>query len=148
MLCASFPGDGTADPPSRAALDAFESGQPQKVMAALFPPGQTAAQNAYLAAVSSYPASPPAPAGVVSAQGHAVDAWWAGTDPAGGGAGGITAPTLVADGTQDVLDPTSNSHTLAALIPGAKLLLYPDAGHAFLFQDQAAFLPALESFLR
>jgi pimeloyl-ACP methyl ester carboxylesterase len=148
VLCASFPGDGTADPPARAALDAFESGQPQKVMAALFPAGQTAAQNAYLAAVSSYPASPPAPAAVVAAQGRAVDAWWAGTDPAGGGAGGITAPTLVADGTRDALDPTPNSHALAALIPGAKLLLYPDAGHAFLFQDQAAFLPALESFLR
>lgn len=148
VLCASFPGDGSAQPPSRAALDSFESGRPQAVMAALFPAGQTAAQNAYLAAVSSYPAAPPAPAGVVSAQGHAVDAWWAGTDPAGGGAGGITARTLVADGTQDVLDPTSNSRALAALVPGAKLLLYPDAGHAFLFQDQAAFLPALEAFLR
>jgi hypothetical protein len=28
------------------------------------------------------------------------------------------------------------------------LLLYPDAGHAFWFQDAARFLPAVERFLR
>ena len=57
------------------------------------------------------------------------------------------APTLIADGTADRLDPLANSHTLASLIPGAELTLYPDAGHAFLFQDQAAFIPLIESFL-
>ena len=30
----------------------------------------------------------------------------------------------------------------------AHLLLYPDAGHAFLFQDAARFVPAVERFLR
>jgi len=59
----------------------------------------------------------------------------------------ITAPTLIADGAADQLDPVANSHTLAALIPGATLTLFPDAGHAFLFQDQAAFVPQVESFL-
>jgi hypothetical protein len=38
ILCASFPGDGTAVRPSRAELDAFESGDQPKVMAALSPP--------------------------------------------------------------------------------------------------------------
>ena len=83
----------------------------------------------------------------MTAQGHAVDQWWAGLDPAGQQAATIAAPTLIADGTADRLDPLANSHTLASLIPGAKLTLYPDAGHAFLFQDQAAFLPLIESFL-
>jgi hypothetical protein len=32
-------------------------------------------------------------------------------------------------------------------VPGAKLILYPGAGHAFLFQDMASFLPAVERFL-
>jgi pimeloyl-ACP methyl ester carboxylesterase len=59
----------------------------------------------------------------------------------------LTAPTLIADGAADRLDPLANSHVLADLIPGAKLTLYPDAGHAFLFQDQAAFIPLIESFL-
>jgi pimeloyl-ACP methyl ester carboxylesterase len=43
--------------------------------------------------------------------------------------------------------PLANSCALAALIPGAKLTLYPGAGHAFLFQDQAAFARLIESFL-
>jgi len=83
----------------------------------------------------------------VTAQGHAVDDWWAGRDPAGPQTAKIAVPTLIADGTADQLDPLANSRTLASLIPGAKLTLYPDAGHAFLFQDQTAFVPLIESFL-
>jgi pimeloyl-ACP methyl ester carboxylesterase len=146
VLCASYPGNGTAIRPSEAAIQALASGGPQ-AMADLFPAGQAAAQNTYLAAISSYPAAPGAPAGIVTAQGHAVDQWWAGRDPAGLQAAEITAPTLIADGAADRLDPLGNSHALADLIPGAKLTLYPDAGHAFLFQDQAAFIPRIESFL-
>lgn len=148
ILCASYPGNGTTVRPSRAVLDDFESGDQPKVMSTLFPSDQTAAQNAYLAATSSYPPSPPAPPNVVSAQKHAVDAWWSGTDPAGNKAATITVPTLVADGTVDQLDPTTNSRTVVDLIPGAKLQLYPDAGHAFLFQDQAIFAARVDSFLR
>jgi pimeloyl-ACP methyl ester carboxylesterase len=148
ILCASYPGNGTALRPSQTAISALNSGNSQNVMAVLFPPSQTAAANAYLAAISSYPAAPAAPADIVTAQARAVDQWWAGTDPAGQQTARITAPTLVADGTADRLDPAGNSHTLASLIPGAKLALYPDAGHAFLFQDQAAFLPQIASILR
>jgi pimeloyl-ACP methyl ester carboxylesterase len=147
VLCASFPGNGTAVRPSRHELNAFESGQPQKVMAALFPADQTAAQNTYLLSISSYPAAPPAPAATVAAQGHAVDAWWAGTDPAGKKTVTIAAPTLIADGTADRLDPLANSRHLARLIPNARLQLYPDAGHAFLFQDQSTFRSLVDSFL-
>ncbi|HEY5058372.1 MAG TPA: alpha/beta hydrolase [Gaiellaceae bacterium] len=147
VLCASFPGDGTSVRPSQAAIDALKSGNSQQVMADLFPADQTAAQNTYLAAISAYPPAPPAPAATVAAQSPAVDGWWAGTDPAGTKTSGIAVPTLVADGTVDRLDPVANSHTLAKLIPRAKLTLYPDAGHAFLFQDQSAFVPLIESFL-
>lgn len=146
-LCASYPGDGTAVPPSRKELNAFESGEPQKVMAALFPAGQTAARDTYLAAISSYPAAPPATAATLAAQRHAVDAWWAGTDPSGRKTATIAVPTLVADGAADVLDPTTNSRRLARLIPGSRLRLYPDAGHAFLFQESGPFLRLLEAFL-
>jgi pimeloyl-ACP methyl ester carboxylesterase len=41
--------------------------------------------------------------------------------------------TLVADGTEDALDPLSNDRTLAELIHGARLALYPGASHGFLF---------------
>jgi pimeloyl-ACP methyl ester carboxylesterase len=42
---------------------------------------------------------------------------------------------------------TQTQTTVARLIHGATLKLYPDAGHAFLFQDQTAFVPLIESFL-
>jgi pimeloyl-ACP methyl ester carboxylesterase len=147
VLCASYPGSGTAIRPSENAIHALTSGGSQQVMADLFPAGQAGAQNTYLASISSYPAAPGAPAGTVTAQGHAVDQWWAGLDPAGQQSAKIAVPTLIADGTADRLDPLANDHALAGLIHGAKLTLYPDAGHAFLFQDQAAFIPLVESFL-
>ena len=94
-----------------------------------------------------YPPVPAAPAAILTGQGDTIDQWWAGRDPAGTQAAKIAAPTLIADGTEDQLVPLANSHILASLIPGARLTLYPDAGHAFLFQDQTAFVPLIESFL-
>ncbi len=146
ILCAGYPGNGTALPPSRATLDQFESGDTQEMMATLFPSDQTAAQNTYLAAISSYPSSPPVSKATARAQGQAVDQWWAGQDPAGRHTSEISVPTLIADGTADRLDPLANSHTLANLIPRATLKLYPDAGHDFLFQDRA-FTSLVDSFL-
>jgi pimeloyl-ACP methyl ester carboxylesterase len=55
--------------------------------------------------------------------------------------------TLIADGTDDRLDPVANDHALARLIPRASLVLYPDAGHGFLFQDGTRFASLVESFL-
>ncbi len=146
ILCASFPGNGQATRPSQQAIAAL-GGSQQKAMADLFPADQTGAQNSYLAAISAYPSAAGAPAAVVTAQGRAVDQWWAGSDPAGRETTRIAVPTLIADGTEDRLDPLANSHALAGLISGARLVLYPDAGHAFLFQEQAAFVPLVESFL-
>jgi len=42
----------------------------------------------------------------------------------------------------------ANDRTLARLIPGARLVLYPDAAHAFLFQDATQFAAVVESFLK
>ena len=55
--------------------------------------------------------------------------------------------TLVADGAADRLDPASNDRVLASLIPNARLMLYGDAGHAFLFQEEAIFIPVVQAFL-
>ena len=43
VLCASYPGNGTAIRPTQAAIDALNSGNSQQVMADLFAPGQAAA---------------------------------------------------------------------------------------------------------
>jgi pimeloyl-ACP methyl ester carboxylesterase len=55
-------------------------------------------------------------------------------------------PTLVAEGTQDRFIVTANARLLASSVPGAKLLLFGDAGHAFLFQDAARFIQDVETF--
>ncbi len=56
-------------------------------------------------------------------------------------------PTLITDGTDDQLDPVANDHALARFIPRARLVVYPDAGHGFLFQEGTRFAPLTESFL-
>ena len=47
----------------------------------------------------------------------------------------------------DQLVPAANDHILARLIPGARLVLYPDAGHGFLFQEGTPFASRVKSFL-
>ncbi len=144
VLAASYPGDGSAVQPAQSAINTLKS---SNALSVLFPADQGAAKDEYVTATSSYPAAAPAPSAVTSAQSQAIIAWWDGHDAAGQRAGSITAPTLIADGTDDQLDPIANSRNLAGQIAGAKLVLYPDAGHAFLFQDEAAFVPVVESFL-
>jgi pimeloyl-ACP methyl ester carboxylesterase len=60
---------------------------------------------------------------------------------------GITQPTLVANGSNDILVPTVNSYLLAGHIPDARLIIYPDAGHGFLFQYPREFAAEVGKFL-
>ena len=143
VLCATFPGVGTVVPP-QAAINDLTNGSGVDV---LFPANQAMANDAFAGATESYPEAEQASAAVISAQGEAALSWWHGADAAGRRTSTISAPTLVADGTQDQLDTESNSRALARLIPGAKLVLYPDAGHAFLFQEGTPFVHTIESFL-
>jgi len=55
---------------------------------------------------------------------------------------GIVAPTLILQGDDDRMIPTKGSHTMAGLIPDARLHIFPDAAHASIFQypDEAASL--------
>ncbi|UVK49553.1 alpha/beta hydrolase (plasmid) [Mesorhizobium sp. AR07] len=59
----------------------------------------------------------------------------------------IRIPTLVANGDQDRMVPSANTHDLARRIPGAQLVIYPDAGHGGIFQNYADFVPKALSFL-
>ncbi len=43
--------------------------------------------------------------------------------------------------------PSSNTYDLARRIPGAQLVIYPDAGHGGVFQNHADFIPKALSFL-
>ncbi|MGH2871055.1 MAG: alpha/beta fold hydrolase, partial [Solirubrobacteraceae bacterium] len=147
VLCAAYPGNGTTVRPPQAAIDALNSGSEQRALAVMFPADQIGARDGYLAALTAQPAAPALSAATEAAQAAAIKRWWSGQDPAGRRPQAISAPTLIADGAQDQLDPISNSRLLARLIPRARLLLYPDAGHAFLFQDHAQVAAAIEAFL-
>jgi pimeloyl-ACP methyl ester carboxylesterase len=59
----------------------------------------------------------------------------------------IQAPTLVANGDNDIMVPTVNSYLLAGHLPNAKLSIYPDANHGFLFQYPHEFAGEVNAFL-
>jgi pimeloyl-ACP methyl ester carboxylesterase len=42
---------------------------------------------------------------------------------------GVSTPTLVVHGEKDVVVPPEVGRRLAELIPGARLVIYPEAGH-------------------
>ena len=59
----------------------------------------------------------------------------------------IDKPVLVANGDSDPMILPRYSYLLAGLIPGARLKIYPDAAHGFLFQHHAEFAADVEAFL-
>jgi len=46
----------------------------------------------------------------------------------------IGQPTLILQGDDDIMIPTSASHLMAGLIPDASITIYPDASHGSIFQ--------------
>ncbi|MET7247072.1 alpha/beta fold hydrolase [Methylobacterium sp. EM32] len=61
--------------------------------------------------------------------------------------GRLGMPVLVANGVADVMIPAYRSYVIAQEAPDAKLVLYPDAGHGFLFQHIADFTAEVGRFL-
>jgi len=59
----------------------------------------------------------------------------------------IKQPVLVANGDDDRMVPTINSHDLAKRMPNAQLVVYPDAGHGAIFQYHEDFVPKALAFL-
>lgn len=59
----------------------------------------------------------------------------------------LKLPILVANGAHDVMLPAYRSYVLSQQAPNAKLVLYPDAGHAFLFQVIDDFVAEIDRFL-
>ena len=60
----------------------------------------------------------------------------------------ITLPVLYANGAHDVMIDAFASYAAVQELPNAKLVLYSDAGHAFLFQHLEDFTAEVEGFLR
>jgi pimeloyl-ACP methyl ester carboxylesterase len=146
ILASSAVGNGRALPFRHFPASVFDQ-KPAQVVAGLFPENQSAAATAYLDSVQQYPGSYGVSAATAHSQYFAVERWLAGKDAAGRLVGQIRVPTLVAGGTQDRFVVTANARLLASSVPGARLLLFDDAGHGFLFQDAARFIRAVEAFI-
>ena len=60
----------------------------------------------------------------------------------------IGMPTLIIQGDGDQMIPTKLSHLMAGLIPDARIRIYPDSAHAFLFQEPQQVAADINAFLR
>ena len=60
---------------------------------------------------------------------------------------GIRNPTLILQGDNDLMIPTKLSHLMAGLIPDARIRIYPDAAHGFLFQYPTEVATEINAFL-
>jgi pimeloyl-ACP methyl ester carboxylesterase len=77
----------------------------------------------------------------------AIGRWGAKRDNAWDYLKQIKQPTLVVNGSSDVIITTVNSFILQQHLPNAKLILYPDSSHGSLFQYPAMFVRDVSSFL-
>jgi len=59
----------------------------------------------------------------------------------------IAHPVFVANGDSDPMILPHYSHLLAGLIPQARVKIYPDSAHGFLFQHHAEYAADVEAFL-
>jgi pimeloyl-ACP methyl ester carboxylesterase len=59
----------------------------------------------------------------------------------------IEQPVFIANGDSDPMILPHYSYLLAGLIPHARVTLYPDAAHGFLFQHHEEFAADVEAFL-
>jgi pimeloyl-ACP methyl ester carboxylesterase len=147
VLAATSGGGPTATLPRPDALATLVGGGfPLSVIGLLFPlPSQQAAAAFYARSIVRWSdfdlTVPPA---VLAAQLATSTEWFA----HGAAVRRIRAPTLVGGGLDDELIPPANQRVLARGIEGAKLVLYPDAAHAFLAQDWRSFASHVTRFFR
>ena len=120
---------------------------PAAALSLLFPATASAASTAYVGGILSWSDYHAPSVAAATAQGAALRSWVGGSEPVGRKITAIGVPTLVADGSQDVLVPPANATALGAAIRGSSKVIYPGAGHAFLFQDQGRFLTRISSYL-
>jgi pimeloyl-ACP methyl ester carboxylesterase len=59
----------------------------------------------------------------------------------------IRQPTLIVQGSNDVIVPTVNSYVLQQNLPNAELIVYPDANHGSFYQYPELFVSDADQFL-
>ncbi len=118
---------------------------PEQLVQMIFPADQQAAMKAFVTDLMSRPQDYPT-AEVMAGQNVGWRAWLAGGIwdelPS------ITTPALIINGELDALVSAQNAREIAARIPGAKLEIVPDAGHAVLLQEPQQMAQLITSFAR
>jgi pimeloyl-ACP methyl ester carboxylesterase len=156
VLAATDPGSSRAiQPKSPLARRLLDDPNPtiQELLRAIFPATKQAAADAYVRRLLLWPGVQPsdfnASPQITREQSAAAGTpWLCRTCGAYGRLPSLRAPTLVADGRRDILEPPGNSRIIARRIPRARLALYGGAGHAFLFQRRIDFAERINSFLK
>ncbi len=77
----------------------------------------------------------------------AILGWAGGDDTAWERLGELTMPVLVSNGAHDVMVHAYNTYAMSLRLPHAKVVLYSDAGHGFLFQHPTDFANEVAAFL-
>ncbi len=60
---------------------------------------------------------------------------------------GITAPTLVVHGADDLMNPAGNAHLMAGRIPDSRVVIIPAARHAYFHEFRQTASPLVTAFL-
>jgi pimeloyl-ACP methyl ester carboxylesterase len=107
-------------------------------------PAAAAGQDARLAAIDASDMASLARARMSVYRAASADLW--GVDMRSV-ASSVMVPTLVLVGEHDAIAPPHLSRELAGLIPGAQLVMIPDAGHLPNEENPAAFNHAIRTFL-
>ncbi|MGZ4692886.1 MAG: alpha/beta fold hydrolase [Acidimicrobiales bacterium] len=137
--------DATQAPPELDALMTSSDPVAQvKLLDELFTPSGAAARDAYVKGLLAMP-DDPVSAEAEQRQADAEAAFVLDRQVADG-LGSIASPVLVTDGADDRLVPTANATFIADRVPGARLLLVPDASHAWMLQDLDRFVATLSAF--
>jgi pimeloyl-ACP methyl ester carboxylesterase len=151
IIAGSGPGgvdEGPRPHPRVAEIAAREKPALEDLLFLFFPdtPGGRSAGNSYLQRVHSTE-RPGVPQETGLRQRNAIVNWWNGRDAARPRLHELRLPILVANGVADVMVPAYSSYVISQEAPDVKLILYPDAGHAFLFQHAGAFTQDVLRFL-
>lgn len=122
---------------------------PDEFLPILFPRNRQASGRAWIARLVAQPGGccEPYTQAAGRRQVAAGRSWYARSGGDEGRLSRIRAPTLIGAGALDVDVPVANAWLLHRRIPGSKLAVYPDAGHAFLFQHAARFATRVRRFL-
>jgi len=151
VLMATAPGDGKAKLPRPDAFSALQSASDASaLLGLLFPAGHAEEQTRYILDITSRKVgfAPSASKEVVGRQLAATTRWITGQDPDGARITSLKMPVIAAGAVKDWALPADNTRHLAAVIPGAKRLMYSDAAHGFFIQVVDRFVPRVAKFLR